>query len=392
MSDPVSVLIPARNEAETIERVVHVLSAMACVDEVVVVDNGSDDDTGAIAARAGARVVLEARPGMGHAVRKGLAAARNDWVMKLDADLEKFDTSLFARMPEARAPNVGLVKGAWQDPKDNMPMTRLLVMPAIRLMFPGLSHLRAPNSGLYLVNRSLIAHAELAGDYSVDLDVMLRAHAAGAVVTEVDIGRIIHDSRDVTHYNAMAETIMEFFLTQQEKRIAEDIAVFAHNAGEVISGCLGALAARSRAGGPVTVYLDETGDDAAALLRSALAPFPTARVMALDGAAGFAPVGPARRVCLMAPFPNNPKDRPLRAAVGVMDLLAKDAPALILIQPGTDSTATTFNADVVLDTRSGAVIKHAALDAMGNEQGGASREVFQSFESLPDVFRLDWQS
>ncbi|MEL6648823.1 MAG: glycosyltransferase [Pseudomonadota bacterium] len=215
MQEPVSVIIPAHNEAATIEGVVRKLRGLAWVDEVVVVDNGSTDETGALAKRAGARAVREEMRGMGYAVRAGLGAARNDWVMKLDADLERFDTALFAAMPAARAQGVGLVKGAWNDPGDNMPMTRLLVTPAIRQMFPGLDHLRAPNSGIYLVDRRWIAHQELVGTYAADLDVMLRVHASGAEVVEVDIGRIVHDSRNLGHYNAMADVIMAFFLEQQ---------------------------------------------------------------------------------------------------------------------------------------------------------------------------------
>ena len=82
-------------------------------------------------------------------------------------------------------------------------------------MFPGLGHLRAPNTGIYLFDRSRIAHANLTGDYAVDIDVMLRVHAAGADVAEVDIGRIEHDARDVSHYNGMAEEIFAFFLSRQ---------------------------------------------------------------------------------------------------------------------------------------------------------------------------------
>ena len=302
MSDPVSVVVPARNEAATIGKVVTTLSAMPCIDEVVVVDNGSSDGTADVARRAGARAVFEPEPGMGHAVRCGFAAARNDWVMKLDADLEKFDTALFARMPEARAPGVGLVKGAWHDPSDNMPMTRLLVMPAIRRLFPGLSGLQAPNSGIYLLNRSLIAHQELSGDYAADLDVMLRVHAAGAEVAEVDIGRITHDARDLGHYNAMAETILAFFLRQQERQITEELIVLAQNADQVIRNSLGSLAARSRSGGPVTIYLHQNNDEDASVLRDALMPFPTARVLPLDQAGDFAPVGPSGQLRFFCPL------------------------------------------------------------------------------------------
>lgn len=53
---------------------------------VVVVDNGSRDDTAEVAARLGARVVTEPRPGYGAAVHAGLLAAERDYVAVMDGD------------------------------------------------------------------------------------------------------------------------------------------------------------------------------------------------------------------------------------------------------------------------------------------------------------------
>lgn len=212
MPDGISIVIPARNEGDTVNSVVRRVIELPMVDEVVVVDNGSSDNTSEAAAAAGAVVVKEAEPGMGCALRAGFQAAKNPWVVKIDADLEKFDTGLVRKMAGACAPGVGLVKGIWQDPNDDMPMTRLLVMPAIRLIAPGLSHVRAPNSGIYMFNRDLIDTTTLAKNSSADLDVMLRVHGAGHTVAEVEIGQIKHDSRNTPHYNVMAEGILELFL------------------------------------------------------------------------------------------------------------------------------------------------------------------------------------
>src|SRR5688572_18684361 len=66
----VAAIIPARNEAETIGPVVLAARGARSVGEVIVVDNGSTDDTGAIAAANGARVVHESMPGKGEAMRR----------------------------------------------------------------------------------------------------------------------------------------------------------------------------------------------------------------------------------------------------------------------------------------------------------------------------------
>jgi glycosyltransferase involved in cell wall biosynthesis len=82
----VSVVIPTRDEAQAIGRVLNDLPS-DLVNEVIVVDNHSSDETPAIASRMGARVVSEARRGYGRACLTGLAAASApDVVVFLDGD------------------------------------------------------------------------------------------------------------------------------------------------------------------------------------------------------------------------------------------------------------------------------------------------------------------
>jgi glycosyltransferase involved in cell wall biosynthesis len=70
----VTVVIPTRNEAQAIGRVLADLPADR-VTEVIVVDNDSTDVTAEIAARMGARVVSEDRRGYGRACLTGIACA-----------------------------------------------------------------------------------------------------------------------------------------------------------------------------------------------------------------------------------------------------------------------------------------------------------------------------
>lgn len=220
MTDGISIVIPARNEAKTVGKVIGAFIGLQCVREVVVVDTASWDETADVAAEAGAVVIEEPEPGMGRALKTGFAAAKCPWVMKVDADLETFDPKMAEVLTEAREPGIGLVKGKWQDPNDDMPMTRLLVRPAVRLIYPGLSHIRAANSGLYLFNRDLIALEEVVDTNAADIDVMLRVHEAGYGVLEVEIGEISHDPRNKEHYNAMAENILQLFLSHHARRAA----------------------------------------------------------------------------------------------------------------------------------------------------------------------------
>jgi len=77
-------IIPAWNEAATIGAVVFAALDARTVGDVVVVDNASTDATARVAAAHGARVVREATPGKGEALRAGVAATDAEIV---DADL-----------------------------------------------------------------------------------------------------------------------------------------------------------------------------------------------------------------------------------------------------------------------------------------------------------------
>jgi len=86
----VSVVMPCLNEAESIGRCVEkakkALKKSGLKGEVVVADNGSEDESAAIAEAGGARVVREARRGYGSAYMRGIEAARGRYIVMGDAD------------------------------------------------------------------------------------------------------------------------------------------------------------------------------------------------------------------------------------------------------------------------------------------------------------------
>ena len=82
----ISVVIPAFNEEQAIGEVVRAVP-IDRIHDIVVVDNGSADDTATQASLAGARVVFEPRPGYGSACQAGAkAAADADVLIFLDGD------------------------------------------------------------------------------------------------------------------------------------------------------------------------------------------------------------------------------------------------------------------------------------------------------------------
>ncbi|SMB92310.1 N-acetylglucosaminyl deacetylase, LmbE family [Thermanaeromonas toyohensis ToBE] len=85
----VSAIIPAYNEAPTVGKVVATLRQVPLVDEIIVVNDGSWDDTAEVARRQGAIVIdLKRNHGKGKAMLKGAHKARGEILLFLDADLE----------------------------------------------------------------------------------------------------------------------------------------------------------------------------------------------------------------------------------------------------------------------------------------------------------------
>ncbi|MCA8941817.1 MAG: glycosyltransferase family 2 protein [Planctomycetes bacterium] len=87
-----SIVIPAKNEAANLPKLLDELSLTlrtlpATRSEIIVVDDGSSDDTAAIALARGARLVRHARSlGNGAAIKRGIREAAGDWILLMDGD------------------------------------------------------------------------------------------------------------------------------------------------------------------------------------------------------------------------------------------------------------------------------------------------------------------
>ena len=113
MAEPsdVSIVIPAFNEGDAIAAVVASLAAAGAWREIIVVDDGSQDDTGARACAAGATVVRHPyNKGNGAAVKSGIRRAAGDYVLIVDADGQHPPED--ARRIAARLGEYDLVVGA----------------------------------------------------------------------------------------------------------------------------------------------------------------------------------------------------------------------------------------------------------------------------------------
>lgn len=95
----VTAIVPAYNEGPRIGAVLAVLNTCDMIDEVVVVDDGSTDETFDVASAHGAHVIkLPINTGKGGAVAKGLDESPSDVVLFLDADLVGLSTDHVRRL------------------------------------------------------------------------------------------------------------------------------------------------------------------------------------------------------------------------------------------------------------------------------------------------------
>ncbi|MFZ0772482.1 MAG: glycosyltransferase family 2 protein [Candidatus Sulfotelmatobacter sp.] len=109
-----SVVMPCLNEAETLEKCIHValraLEDASIAGEVIIADNGSTDGSAEIAKQAGARLVPVSTKGYGSALMGGIAAARGKFIIMGDADAS-YDFAHIPRFVEQLRKGADLVMG-----------------------------------------------------------------------------------------------------------------------------------------------------------------------------------------------------------------------------------------------------------------------------------------
>jgi glucosyl-3-phosphoglycerate synthase len=234
----VSVVLPARDEAATVggivQRLLADLADLACgvplIDELVVIDSDSDDDTAAVATAAGARVVAAssirpdwgAYPGKGEALWKSLFVTTGDLLVFVDADLTEwgphFVTGLLG--PLLSDPTLMLVKGHYHRHFDSVTaaqtgdvggrVTELVARPMLALNWPELAFVVQPLAGEWAIRREAVELLSMPVGYGVDLAALIDTAAVfGAdTIAQVDLGSRAHRHHGHLELGAMALQVM----------------------------------------------------------------------------------------------------------------------------------------------------------------------------------------
>jgi glucosyl-3-phosphoglycerate synthase len=227
----VSVCLPAWNEAATVGPIVaevraSLVEACPLVDEILVVDDHSTDDTARVAADAGARVVavdevlpeLGSGTGKGEALYKSVAAARGDLIAWCDSDIVEFAAHFVVGLvgPLLTRPEVSFVKGFYDRPVEGSPhgggrVTELMARPVIAALFPHLSSIVQPLSGEYAGRRSLLERLPFVQGYGVDLALLVDiAELEGSEsIAQVDLGLRRHRNRSLESLGPQALAVLQ---------------------------------------------------------------------------------------------------------------------------------------------------------------------------------------
>ena len=240
----VSVVLPALNEERTVGAIVRciresLVEAVGLVDEVVVIDPGSTDDTAAVARKAGARVVAEADvlpelgrvPGKGEALWKSLHVTDGDLVVFVDADVENIHPSFMYGLlgPLLTDPGVHYVKAFYERPlveRDRLRptvggrVTELVARPLLNLHWPALAGVIQPLSGEYAGRRSVLEQVPFVSGYGVELGLLVDLLDLVGLegLAQVDLERRVHRNQDAQALGRMSFAILQTALSRLERQ------------------------------------------------------------------------------------------------------------------------------------------------------------------------------
>lgn len=233
----VAVVLPALNEAGTVGGIVEQIRralvddpGTRLVDDLVVLDSGSTDGTGAVARDAGARVVhrdevfpqIPAVTGKGEAMWRAIAATRAEVLVFVDADLRSFTPLYVTGLlgPLLHDPAVHLVKAMYERPlvdgsrvvsAGGGRVTELVARPLLNVHWPHLAGIAQPLGGEYAARRALLERLAFPCGYGVEFAMLVDTldRVGLDAIAQVDLGVRVHRHHDEQRLGLMAGEIWQ---------------------------------------------------------------------------------------------------------------------------------------------------------------------------------------
>ncbi|GFG75045.1 glucosyl-3-phosphoglycerate synthase [Mycobacterium botniense] len=233
----ISVVLPALNEEDTIEAVIESISPLVggLVDELIVLDSGSTDDTEIRAMAAGARVVsreqalpeVAPRPGKGEALWRSLAVTSGDIVVFVDSDLIDPHPMFVPWLvgPLLTGDGIHLVKSFYRRPLNvsggdgatgGGRVTELVARPLLAALRPELGCVLQPLGGEYAATRELLMSLPFAPGYGVEIGLLIDTYDRLGLdaIAQVNLGVRAHRNRPLSELGAMSRQVIATLLSR----------------------------------------------------------------------------------------------------------------------------------------------------------------------------------
>ena len=241
-STTVTVALPAKDEAATVGPIVseirsELVERVPLIDELLVMDDLSTDDTAALATQAGATVLSTdavlpgfGSGGKGEALWKSLHASTGDVIIWCDADIRNFDVRFIVGClgPLLTDPKLGFIKGFYRRPlnedgEGGGRVTELVARPLIATLFPQLDVMVQPLSGEFGGRRELLEQVPFSRGYAVDLALLidLSQQFGSDRIGQVDLGSRVHRNRPLRQLGPQSAAIMAMALRRSGIDLAD---------------------------------------------------------------------------------------------------------------------------------------------------------------------------
>lgn len=228
----VALLLPTREVAQTIGPIAHVAACLkdaGLLDEVLVIDADSKDDTATIARQAGLEVVQENQllheygpaQGKGDAMWRGLAATGSEIIAFADTDTEDFHEGFLRGLvgPLLCDPGIQLVKATFRRPfrsgntvlaEGGGRVTELMARPLLNLHAPELAVFDQPLAGETAGRRALLEQIPFSAGYGVEIAMLIDSWRTCGLdaLAQVDLGQRQNRHQSLRDLSAMAYAVL----------------------------------------------------------------------------------------------------------------------------------------------------------------------------------------
>ena len=231
----ISLALPALNEQETVGKVIQTVKSalmdnLPLLDEIVLIDSNSTDQTRQIAESLGIPVYIHqqvlpnygVRRGKGEALWKSLYVTHGDIILWIDTDIVNIHPRFIYGLigPLLSNPSIQFVKGFYRRPLrvgDKIQaggggrVTELTARPLINLFYPQLSGVIQPLSGEYGGRRSVLTQLPFFSGYGVEIGLLIDiAEKCGLrAIAQVDLQERIHHNQPLEALSKMSFAIIQ---------------------------------------------------------------------------------------------------------------------------------------------------------------------------------------